>query len=366
MDDTLDYVASEEQFGKCIGHDLEEGKITLPLIHTLKHCTPAEREQIGAIVDKELLDKSDFQTVFDLVHRYGGIDYAVARARDYIAEGKALAKRMVRTHGILTPDYLVMHTGKERVPRELGFPLLVKPVAEGTSKGVTRKSIVHTEDELREAARELVGKYRQPALAEQYIAGREFTVGILGRPDAKLYSRHPQWYDKDGFHRFPILELDSSRSVTPNVYSQAAKSMNVGDEGAPGYVCPAEVDPELEKKLKHYAWRAHMVLGALDVSRTDIRLDDEGTPRLLEINTLPGLTPDGRVELDRLLDELPTEQRAVFVLRTMEDMPYEAIAEALSLSPGTVMSRLFRAREKLARALAPYLGPAARRKGGAA
>jgi octaprenyl-diphosphate synthase len=90
MDDTLDYVASEEQFGKCIGHDLEEGKITLPLIHTLKQCTPSERERIGTIVDKELLDKSDFQTVFDLVHRYGGIDYAVARARDYIAEAKAL------------------------------------------------------------------------------------------------------------------------------------------------------------------------------------------------------------------------------------------------------------------------------------
>src|SRR6266568_4666908 len=90
IDDTLDYVASEEQFGKCIGHDLEEGKITLPLIHTLKHCTPSERERIGMIVDKELLDKSDFQTVFDLVHRYGGIDYAIARARDYITEGKAL------------------------------------------------------------------------------------------------------------------------------------------------------------------------------------------------------------------------------------------------------------------------------------
>ena len=62
---------------------------------------------------------------------------------------KALAKRMVRTHGILTPDYLVLLTGKERIPRELGFPLLVKPVAEGTSKGVTRKSIVKDENELR-------------------------------------------------------------------------------------------------------------------------------------------------------------------------------------------------------------------------
>jgi RNA polymerase sigma-70 factor (ECF subfamily) len=73
----------------------------------------------------------------------------------------------------------------------------------------------------------------------------------------------------------------------------------------------------------------------------------------------------GRV-LDAAVAALPAEQRAVFVLRAVEEMSYEAIAEALSLSPGTVMSRLFRAREKLARALAPYLGRAARRKGGAA
>ena len=89
MDDTLDYVASEEQFGKSIGHDLEEGKITLPLIHTLKRCTPAERERIGDVVEKDVLDKSDFQTVFGLVHAHGGIDYTVERARDYVSAAKS-------------------------------------------------------------------------------------------------------------------------------------------------------------------------------------------------------------------------------------------------------------------------------------
>jgi octaprenyl-diphosphate synthase len=88
MDDTLDYVASEEQFGKSIGHDLEEGKITLPLIHTLKQCTPGERNLIGDIIEKDLMDKADFQSVFELVHRYGGIAYAIARAREYIAQAK--------------------------------------------------------------------------------------------------------------------------------------------------------------------------------------------------------------------------------------------------------------------------------------
>lgn len=90
MDDTLDYVADEEQFGKSIGHDLEEGKITLPLIHTLKQCTPAERSTIADVIEKDLLEQEDFQAVFELVHKYGGIDYTIAAAKEYIADSKVL------------------------------------------------------------------------------------------------------------------------------------------------------------------------------------------------------------------------------------------------------------------------------------
>jgi len=158
--------------------------------------------------------------------------------------------------------------------------------------GVDMNAIVKNEKELRERAMYIINTYEQPALVETFLPGREFTVGILGRADSKIYSRHPEWYEKDGFHRFPVLELDSSRSVTPLVYSQAAKSKDVDEEGAPGYICPAVLEPELEKKLKYFALRAHQLLYTLDVSRTDIRLDEEGNPRLLEINTLPGLTPD--------------------------------------------------------------------------
>lgn len=88
MDDTLDYTASEEQFGKSIGHDLEEGKITLPLIHTLKCCTAQERDFIASVVDKELLSDEDFAGVLKLVQHYGGIEQTVAAARDHIARCK--------------------------------------------------------------------------------------------------------------------------------------------------------------------------------------------------------------------------------------------------------------------------------------
>jgi len=208
-----------------------------------------------------------------------------------ISLDKTLTKRIWRDRRLPVAPFQEFIAGDEPLRPELKFPLFVKPAREGTGMGVDTKAIVKNEKDLRERTSYIINTYQQPALVEDFLPGREFTVGVLGRSDAKLFSRHPEWYEKDGFHRFPILELDMTRSVTPKVYSQASKSKEVGEEGAPGYICPAEVAPELEKKLKHLALRAHQLLYALDVSRTDIRLDEDGNPRLLEINTLPGLTP---------------------------------------------------------------------------
>ncbi len=221
------------------------------------------------------------------------IPYTASRVlTNAISLDKTLTKRIWRDRRLPVAPFQEFAVGDEPLRPELKFPLFVKPAREGTGMGVDLKAIVYEEKELRQRVKYVIANYQQPALVETFLSGREFTVGIMGRADAKLFSRHPEWYEKDGFHRFPVLELDSSRSVTPSVYSQAAKSKAVGEEGAPGYICPAEVDADLGKKLKHFAWRAHQVLNALDISRTDIRLDDEGNPRLIEINTLPGLTPD--------------------------------------------------------------------------
>jgi D-alanine-D-alanine ligase len=188
---------------------------------------------------------------------------------------KALAKRMVRTHGILTPDYLVLLTGKERIPRELGFPLLVKPVAEGTSKGVTRKSIVKDENELREVAREMIAKYRQPALAEQYIAGREFTVGLLGE-------RRPRVLPP-----MEIVFLDAN-DPTP-IYSF---DMKQDWSKAIRYEVPAKLSERELDRLERAARETFAALGCRDVARVDFRIDAEGRIFFIECNPLPGLTPD--------------------------------------------------------------------------
>lgn len=157
--------------------------------------------------------------------------------------------------------------------------------------GIDENSIVHSEAEMRDRVRYIIATYKQPALVETFLPGREFTVGQIGGPHAKYYSRHPKWYSADGFHQVPFLKLDTARAATPGIYSYAAKAELPGQKGAPEYICPTKLEPALESKLQNIALQAHIVLGALDISRVDIRLDMNGNPQLMEINPLPGLTP---------------------------------------------------------------------------
>jgi octaprenyl-diphosphate synthase len=114
MDDTLDYIATEEDFGKSIGHDLEEGKITLPLIHTLRQCTSGERSAIEAVVEKDEMSLEDFRHVSGLVQQYGGTAYAVDAARCYIQECRAhldsFEKTPVMSALLDLADYVVTRT----------------------------------------------------------------------------------------------------------------------------------------------------------------------------------------------------------------------------------------------------------------
>lgn len=208
-----------------------------------------------------------------------------------IALDKTLTKRIWRDRRLPVAPFQEFATGDEPLRPELKFPLFVKPAREGTGMGVDMRARVENEADLRERAKYVLNSYHQPALVETFLPGREFTVGQLGRPDSKLHSRHPEWYDLDGFHRLPILELKTDKSATPGIYSHAAKAQQLGEKGAPEYICPADVEPELAKKLHHLALRGHHLLFATDVSRVDFRLDAEGNPRLIEINPLPGLTP---------------------------------------------------------------------------
>src|SRR5215216_3678035 len=167
-----------------------------------------------------------------------------------ISLDKTLTKRIWRDRRLPVASFQEFSIGDEALRADLEFPLFVKPAREGTGMGVDMNAIVNNEQELRERVEYIINTYQQPALVETFLPGREFTVGVLGRADAKLCSRHPEWYEKDGFHRFPILELDMTRSVTPMVYSQEAKSKDVGEAGAPGWgmLEPRDINFENQKK----------------------------------------------------------------------------------------------------------------------
>jgi D-alanine-D-alanine ligase len=189
---------------------------------------------------------------------------------------KALAKRVVRQQNILTPDFMLMQTGKEKLPKELQrFPLIVKPNAEGSSKGVHATNVVRSESELRDTARRLIERYRQPVLVEQYISGREFTVGLLGERRPKV---------------LPIMEIVflDKKDTTP-VYSFEFKqdwSRKIR------YDAPAKLDPLQQRALEKAARDCFMALNCRDVGRIDFRMDAQGRVYFLECNPLPGLTPD--------------------------------------------------------------------------
>lgn len=221
------------------------------------------------------------------------IPYTASRVvANAVGLDKTMTKRLWREAGLPTAPFQEFVTGDEPLHADMQFPLFVKPAREGTGMGMDHGSIVQHEQAMRTRVQQTIQAYRQPALVETYLPGREFTVAVLGRSDAARWSRHPQWYREDGFHRFPVLEVISQDSVTPGVYGHAAKKLNFGETGIPDFVCPAKIKPNLVAALSELAIQAHQAVGALDISRVDLRLDRDDQPCLIEINTLPGLTPD--------------------------------------------------------------------------
>jgi len=221
-----------------------------------------------------------------------GVPYTASRVvANAIALDKTQTKRIWQRLGLPTAPYYQFKSLDEIAHVDLRFPLLVKPSREGTGMGIYGDAIVNNYDELANRVAWVLKNYHQPALVEEFLPGREFTVGFLGNPGNPDHRRHPELYDSDGYHWFPVLEIDTLESVSPPIYGHDAKAIDIGLEGAPRYLCPADIPESLRARLIDLTRRAIEALDVCDVARVDFRVGADGEIYLMEINTLPGLNP---------------------------------------------------------------------------
>lgn len=212
-----------------------------------------------------------------------------------LALDKPMTKRILAYHDLPTPPFQTFEEVDEELSPDLQFPLFVKPSREGTGMGVSAKSIVYNEAELREQLKYILERYKQPALVERFIEGREVTVGVVGNLERPSARRLPDDEDSPrivrGLHFFPPMEVDLKPfQQTDVVYGNRLK-VDLADQL--NYLCPAPLSDEVVEELNWWTAAVFRVTGALDVSRVDFRLDihDHDKPYILEINPLPGLSP---------------------------------------------------------------------------
>ncbi|MDD5119711.1 MAG: ATP-grasp domain-containing protein [Candidatus Omnitrophica bacterium] len=197
-----------------------------------------------------------------------------------LALNKALTKKILKAENIPTPNFQLFTRGDEVLSAELKFPLIVKPNCEGSAKGINKANVVSNKEDLFQKVKECIDVYRQEALVEEFIEGKELTVGILENGKTRV---------------LPILEIDFSSCKKSGEYFYSWKMKEFqGDSElglVPEFYCPARLDEKTEAIVKEAALRTHRAVGCLDISRTDIRLDKFNIPYVLEINPLPGLDP---------------------------------------------------------------------------
>jgi D-alanine-D-alanine ligase len=192
---------------------------------------------------------------------------------------KAKTKIILSHYGIPTAKFDLFNESIDGCKKiNLRFPVIVKPVHEDASAGINEKSVVYDRKELEERVEYIIKMFKQPALVEEFIDGREVNVAILGNnPPVVL----------------PISEIDFSHlpSHLPKIVSYEAKwipNTDYYEKTIP--ICPAPLEPELERKIKDIALSCYKIMGCRDYARVDMRIDKEGNPYVLEVNPNPDLS----------------------------------------------------------------------------
>ena len=197
-----------------------------------------------------------------------------------IALNKAMTNDVLRLHGIDTPHYQIFYSANDKVSPQLDFPLMVKPLHEGSSKGIRDKSLVRNSKDLSQQISWVIENYHQPTIVEEYISGREFTIALLGNNPPKV---------------LPIVEIDFEQlpEGASRIYSYEAKWIwDTPEKPIEMFICPARLEPDIQAHIENTARSVFNVLGCRDICRMDGRLDDQRHLHILDVNPLPGMIPD--------------------------------------------------------------------------
>ena len=214
-----------------------------------------------------------------------------------LALHKGAAKRYLRDHGICTPDFAIVESLQDLERVALPYPLFVKPIAEGSSKGICAASKVRNGTQLRVVCENLLHRYQQPVLVERFLPGREFTVGILGS------GREAE--------ALGAMEVLLRAQAEPEVYSYANKK----DYGRRVQYRLAEDEAGVAAmRMALEVWTA---LGGRDAGRIDLRCDEAGHMQFIEANPLAGLHP---------------ENSDLVILGRMKGLTYAELIERIILS----------------------------------
>ena len=196
-----------------------------------------------------------------------------------LCQDKGKVKDILLSQGILTPRYRIFDRGGNHLKGNV-FPIIVKPLHEDGSLGISKESVVFDDEALAKQIQYVIEKYNQPALVEEFIEGRELNVGLL---------------ENNGTVKtLPISEIDYSEfpEGVPQICGYEAKWMSDSLEYQKSKpVCPAPLEWVMKKRVEHLAIKVFRLFGCRDYARVDMRVDRDGKIYVLEVNPNPDISP---------------------------------------------------------------------------
>ena len=193
-----------------------------------------------------------------------------------LSNNKAAIKELLVKYNIPTPKFQIFRNGKESL--KLKFPLIVKPNSEHNSIGITKDSVVYSEEELRKKVKNIIINFNQPCLVEQFIKGRDIEIGILG--------------NKNNLEILPLAQVDYKNfkgNKNELIFSYEGKWYKNSDIYG-DYIFPEDIPKLIELKMKKISAFIYNLVGTNDYGRIDFRLSEDNFPYVLEINVNPGLS----------------------------------------------------------------------------